>query len=194
MSIPVREKGTSWARLDPAAKKERLLLAAADVFAREGLDAPMPTVAAAAGSGVASIYRQFGSKRELLAALIVRRLRQVSEGAEHAADLEGSRWSALTGLLTSLVEQRSSDEYFGEAMLRVNDHPAVNAAKADAFAALERLLDDARNEGRLRADATIVDLQLLFAATRAARQIEPNAERRMLQLLIDGLDAGVHST
>jgi AcrR family transcriptional regulator len=190
MSIPVREKDTSWARLDQKAKKERLLLAAAEVFTREGLDAPMPTVAAAAGAGVASIYRQFGSKRELLAALIVRRLEHVTEGARQAANREGSRWSALTDLLTSLVEQRSPDEYFGEAMLRVNDHPAVNAATADAFAALERLLDDARNEGRLRPDATVLDLKLLFAATRTARHIEPDAERRMLHLLIDGLDAG----
>ena len=189
MSIPVREKETSWPRLDQTAKKERLLSAAAEVFARHGLDAPMPTVAAAAGAGVASIYRQFDSKRELLAALVVRRLEQVTEGAQRAADHEGSRWSSLTDILSSLVEQQSCDEYFGEAMLRVDGHPAVQAATADAFAALERLLDDARNEGRLRADTTVLDLQLLFAATRAARHIEPNAEKRMLHLIIDGLDA-----
>jgi AcrR family transcriptional regulator len=188
MSIPVRAKDTTWSGLDQAAKRERLLTAAAEVFAREGLDAPMPTVAAAAGAGVASIYRQFGSKRELLAALIARRLEHVTESARQAAHDDGSRWSALTNLLKSLIEQRSPDEYFGEAMLRIGDHPTVNAAKADAFAALERLLDDARKEGRLRPDATILDLQLLFAATRTARHIEPDAEKRMLHLIIDGLD------
>lgn len=188
MTIPVRAENTSWASLDQVAKKERLLVAAAEVFTREGLDAPMPTVAAAAGAGVASIYRQFGSKQELLAALIVRRLEYVTEAARQAADREGTRWSALTDLLTSLVEQRSPDEYFGDAMLRVHAHPAVDAAKKNTFAALERLLDDARREGRLRADASILDLQLLFAATRAARPIEPDAERRMLHLLIAGLE------
>ena len=189
MTIPVRAPVTSWASLDQAEKKERLLVAAAEVFTREGLDAPMPTVAAAAGAGVASIYRQFGSKHELLAALVVRRLEYVTEAARQAADREGTRWSALTDLLTSLVEQRSPDEYFGEAMLRVRAHPAVDGAKRDAFAALQRLLDDARREGRLRADASILDLQLLFAATRAARPIEPDAERRVLHLIIDGLEA-----
>ena len=47
-----------------------------------------------------------------------------------------------------------------------------------------------RAEGRLRSDATTLDLRLLFAATRAAKQVEPEAWRRMLELLIDALDAG----
>jgi hypothetical protein len=33
-----------------------------------------------------------------------------------------------------------------------------------------------------------VDLRLLFAATRAAKQVEPTAWRRMLELFIDALD------
>jgi len=50
-----------------------------------------------------------------------------------------------------------------------------------------RLLDAARAEGSLRADATTLDLKLLFAATRAAKQLEPDAWPRMLELLIDSL-------
>ncbi len=56
--------------------------------------------------------------------------------------------------------------------------------------ALERLLAAARAEGRLRADATTLDLRLLFAATRAAKGLEPGAWRRMLELGIDALEAG----
>ena len=63
-----------WSRLDPEAKRERLLNAATDVFARHGLDAPMSEVAEVAGAGVASIYRAFGSKHELLATLVTRRM------------------------------------------------------------------------------------------------------------------------
>ena len=70
---------TDWTTLDPASKTERLLSAAAEVFARQGLDAPMSEVADAAGAGVASVYRRFPSKRELLAALVVRRLEQIAE-------------------------------------------------------------------------------------------------------------------
>jgi AcrR family transcriptional regulator len=188
MSIPVREPGTSWPALDQPAKRERLLTAAAEVFARDGLDASMPAVAAAAGAGVASIYRQFDSKQDLLAALVVRRLEQVLEAAERAASREGSRWSALTELLSEIVEQQSGDEFFGEAMRKVDAHPTVRAASARTWAALEDLIADARAEGRLRADASLLDLRLLFAATRAARHLEPNLQARTLELLVDGLD------
>jgi AcrR family transcriptional regulator len=188
MSIPVREPGTSWPALDQTAKRERLLTAAAEVFTRDGLDASMPAVAAAAGAGVASVYRQFDSKQDLLAALVVRLLEQVLEAAERAASREGSRWSALTELLSEIVEQQSGDEFFGEAMRKVDAHKSVRAASARTYAALEELLADARAEGRLRADASLLDLRLLFAATRAARHLEPDLQARMLELLVDGLD------
>jgi AcrR family transcriptional regulator len=188
MSIPVPELDTSWPRLDQAAKKERLLVAAAEVFSRDGLEASMPAVATAAGAGVASVYRQFDSKHDLLAALVERRLDQVAEGAQRAASKEGTRWSVLTELLSNLVEQQSCDEFMGDAMRKVDRHPSVQAASKRAYAALEQLLADTRSEGRLRSDATILDLRLLFAGARAARHLEPNLQGRMLELLIDGLD------
>ena len=89
-------------------KRERLLGAAGRVFARDGLDAPMPTVAAEAGAGVASLYRQFPSKHELLAALVVRRLEQFTDATEEAAAREGDRWSVLTGLRSSSRPSRAT--------------------------------------------------------------------------------------
>jgi AcrR family transcriptional regulator len=193
MSIPVRAQPTSWPTLDQVEKRERLLTAAAEVFARDGLSASMPAVAAAAGAGVASVYRQFDSKLDLLAALVVRRLEQVAEAAQRAVIQEGSRWSALTELLSEIVEQQSCDEFFGEAMLKVDQHPTVRAASKRTYAALEELLSAARAEGRLRADASILDLRLLFAATRAARHLAPDLQGRMLELAIDGLDTAPRS-
>ena len=43
------------------------------LFAREGVDVSMPALAEAIGIGVGSIYRQVGSKDEIIAALVVRR-------------------------------------------------------------------------------------------------------------------------
>ncbi len=187
MSIPLLSP-SSWAALDAEAQRERLLTAAGAVFAREGLDAPMPAVAAAAGAGVASVYRQFPSKRELLAALVTRRLDQISSAARQAVTREGDRWSALVEMLWMLVERQSCDDFVGEARNTVSDHPDVQAATRRATTALEQLLAAARAEGRLRADATTLDLRLLFGATRAAKQAEPAEWQRMLTLLIDALD------
>jgi AcrR family transcriptional regulator len=189
MSIP--DPSTAyWSDLDAEDKRARLLRAAGEVFARDGLDAPMPAIAAAAGAGIGSVYRQFPSKRDLLAALVVERLKDSQDGAAAAlASIDGP-WVALTGLLWTLAERQAGDEVLGEAMATVSQHPSVRQALASTLEALERLLAAARTEGRLRADATTLDLRLLFAATRAAGQLEPGTWRRMLELGIDAMDAG----
>ena len=191
MGIPVLDElgadGRCWSELDAQEKRARLLRAAGEVFARDGLDAPMPAIAAAAGAGVGSVYRQFPSKHDLLAALVVERLQESERGAEAALAGGGDRWTALTGLLWTLAERQAADDVLGEAMATVSEHPAVVAAlRGDGDGARAPARRRARG-GRLRADATTLDLRLLFAATRAAGQLEAGAWRRMLELGIDAL-------
>jgi AcrR family transcriptional regulator len=149
----------------------------------------MSDVADAVGAGVASVYRRFPSKQALLAALVARRMDQIVTAARDACRRHGDRWSALIEMLTTVVERQAADDFLGEARAMVADDPDVIAATARATEAMERLLGSARAEGRLRADASTLDLRLLFAATRAAKQVEPEHWPRMLELLIDSLDA-----
>jgi AcrR family transcriptional regulator len=178
-----------WSDLDTDAKRARLLSTAGEVFARDGLDAPMPTIAAAAGAGVGSVYRQFPSKRELLAALVIERHEEVEQEVELALDGTEGPWQALTALLWAIAERQAADDVLGEAMVTVSEHPDVQDAVAATMHSLESLLDAAKAEGQLRPDATAMDLRLLFAATRAARRLESGAWRRMLELGIDALRA-----
>ncbi len=193
MIVPLPTPGICWSDLAAEEKRARLLVAAGEVFARDGVDAPMPAIAAAVGAGVGSVYRQFPSKTDLLAALVVERLQDIEDGAEAAlASTQGS-WEALIGLLWTLAERQAADDVLGEAMATVSEHTDVQQALASTTDALERLLVAARAEGRLRADATTLDLRLLFAATRAATQLQPDAWQRMLELGIDALDADARS-
>ena len=66
---------------------------------------------------------------------------------------------------------RRADDLIGEAMACVSTHADVEQALGGATIALEALLSAAKAEG-LRADATTLDLRLLFAATRAAERLE----------------------
>jgi AcrR family transcriptional regulator len=187
MPIPVtREK--AWPGLDTEGKRRCLLRAAGEVFARDGLDAPMPAVAAASGAGVASIYRLFPSKPDLLAALVVERLEEVEADALAALQAEESPRAALEGLLRAYVERQAKDDLVGEAMACVSSHPDVERALADTTVALEALLTAAKPEG-LRRDATTLDLRLLFAATRAAKELDGEASERVLALFMDALFA-----
>lgn len=188
MTIPLQTPASCWAELSAEDKRARLLRVAGEIFARDGLDAPIPVIAAAAGAGIGSVYRQFSSKRDLLAALVVERLSEAEKGADAALESAAGPWSALTGLLWALAERQAADDVLGEAMATVSEHPQVQLALERTTQALERLLAAARAEGRLRPDATTLDLRLLFAATRAAAQLESGAWRRMLELGIDALE------
>lgn len=189
MSIPVGglPANEAWATLSSEAKHERILDAASRLFSSEGIDASMPAVAAAAGAGVASVYRQFASKDDLLAGLVTRRIEFLIEAVREAEAAPGERWIGLTNLLETVVETQSVHDFLIEALEQVSDHSDVVTSKALLLAELDRLVAEARTEGRLRDDATGDDLLLVFSATRAALQLEPHSSRRMLTLLIDGL-------
>jgi len=179
----------NWSRLNTEEKHERILCAAGRVFARDGLDAPMPAVAAAAGAGVGSLYRQFPSKRDLLAALVIRRLLQTREAAVEAASRPADHWPALQEMLWLQVERHAADDFLGEAWIQVEDHEQVQVAARETQDAFAHLLDLARAEGGVRLDATAFDIRLLFVATRASRQVHDDAWQRVLELMIDGLAA-----
>jgi AcrR family transcriptional regulator len=189
LTTVAERRAASWSALSVEDKRERILSAAATVFSANGLEAPMSEVAAAAGAGVASIYRLFESKHGLFSALVIRRMGELEEiVAEAEATGGGNRWETFVLMLRTIVEKQSPEPFIAEARALVSDDPEVAEATARAAGAQERVLIAAREEGRMRADATGSDMRLMFAATRAARRLEPDSWSRMLQLLIDALD------
>jgi AcrR family transcriptional regulator len=181
--------GDLWSSLDHVGKRERLLSAAGELFARAGLDATMPAVAAAAGAGVGSVYRQFPSKEDLLAALVAQRLETAIVEIEQVIADDSDPWEALERLLWTFAERQGSDDVAAEAMAAVFEHPEVAERHARTDEALEAVLSAARSQGTLRSDARPRDVRLLLSSTRAARRIEADGWKRVLQLGLDGLRA-----
>jgi AcrR family transcriptional regulator len=176
-----------WSTLSTEQKHERILCAAGRLFARDGTSASMPAVATEAGAGIGSLYRQFPSKRDLMAALVVRRLLQTQAAAVEAAAQPGDHWQAMKQMLWVTVERHAADDFLGEAWNQVEDHKQVQVAANATTQAFAQLIDLARAEGGIRADATAFDIRMLFAATRASRQVHPDAWQRVLELMLDGL-------
>jgi AcrR family transcriptional regulator len=183
MAVPA----ANWAELEPDAKRARILAAAAELFAQEGLDAPMPALAAAIGAGVGSLYRCYPSKQDLVAALVVARLEETRTAVEAALAADGDAWQSLCEILWAIAERQAGDNLFGKATELVAGDPQVLRAKAAATAAFDELLARARAAGRSRSDANGRDVLLLFAATRAARAVDADGWRRVLELFLDAL-------
>jgi AcrR family transcriptional regulator len=181
MSIP-----PEWTGLSPAEKRERLLGAAEALFARDGLAAPMPAVAAAAGAGVGSLYRQFASKEDLVVALARQRMEHV-RGALDAALAEPDAWTGFENFVWAILEPYACDELIAQAIASVSGDAELEAARDAVTVKIGRLLDRALEQGTIRTDITPQDVHLVIVAARAARTVEPDAWRRMLELALDAL-------
>lgn len=176
----------AWGALAPGAKRERLLVAAERVFAEHGLEAPMPAVARAAGAGVGSLYRQFPSKEELVAALAERRL-GVLEAELDAALAEPSARAALEAFVWRVLGDDARDDVAAQAVATAGAAASVRRSRERVWALLDRLVASAREQGDLRADATRRDVTMVIVAGRAVRQADPAAWRRMVEVALDGL-------
>jgi AcrR family transcriptional regulator len=193
MAVPAQRKASGrseWSTLDADGKRSRLLEAAEAVFAQDGLEAPVPAIAAAAGAGVGSVYRAFASKDEIVAALAVHRLRWVQDRAGEALE-DPDSWSGLEGLLRTVAERQQADGVLAEALAAAFERPEVAEPLAAATAAAEAVLHRARRDGTVRADITTGDLRAVFAGLRAAEAAEPDGAARLLELVLDGLRAPV---
>jgi AcrR family transcriptional regulator len=180
------ERPADWAALDPEQKRQRLLDAAAGAFIREGLDAPMPAVAEAAGIGVGSLYRRYRSKEDLIAAIVVRQMEAVRAEVERADRAEDAG-EALERTVRHLVDRQATNKLLRAALAVTSDQRDVELAVGEVSLAWQRLLDRARQQGSIRRDATVADLRLVFAAAGAAGEVEDGGGDRILELLLEAL-------
>lgn len=183
MAIPVQ----AWSALSATEKQARTLAVAGELFARDGTDVTMPVLAAAIGVGVGSIYRQVGSKDELIAALVIERSAILR--ARFLAALEAEDpWMALTAAthatVDDCIEDALSQTAWNEAAFASE---AVRAARAEATAALAQMVERARAAGALRADASHEDLRLVFCALRELADIGPEPAHRLAELVLRGM-------
>jgi AcrR family transcriptional regulator len=175
-----------WGELEADEKRQRVLDVAKEVFAEQGLEATMPRVAAAAGIGVGSLYRCYESKEDLVAALVIRQLRLLQAEVSAAAEQEDA-WSAIEHSVRRIAERQATNKLLSGALSLMSDRRDVVMALGELSLAWQQLIDRAREEGTVRSDATVKDLRFMFAAARAADEVESGGRDRILTLLLEAL-------
>jgi len=178
-------------RGDAERNRARVMEAASGVFAEEGLSASMDDIARRAGLGKATIFRRFGDKNHLLAALACDRLTGMAElGEQLASDPDAG--SALRRFMAAAVEQQVSDRALCQAIGGLSRlEPDVHEAKSRLIRAADALLREAQHQGAIRTDLTTLDVMLLVAAISQAvaplHDYAPRLWRRYLDVVFDGL-------
>jgi AcrR family transcriptional regulator len=177
-------------RADALRNRERVIEAAAAVFADKGLEAGVPEIAARAGVGKATVYRSFPSKEHLVAAVACERLQWITALTTAALGREDAG-RAFEDVVIAIADQQATDRAVAGSLAADIHLPELDAARATTHAALEALVDRARATGALRHDATAAELRVLFTGVaqvlRADDVRDAAVWRRYGRLVADAL-------
>jgi AcrR family transcriptional regulator len=160
-------------RADAARNRERILAAAQKVFSEHGLEASVAEIARVAGVGKATVFRSYPTKEDLIAAIACDRVRWVVDLVNQALE-QPDAWVAFKELVATLAHRHATDLIHLEALAHETGPPLLSEARSAANAALRRLMEKAKAEGAMRADAAPEDIRLLFHGVTHAL---PEAER-----------------
>jgi AcrR family transcriptional regulator len=180
-------------RADARDNRTRILGAAEEVFGRAP-SASTDDVAKLAGVGIATVFRHFPTKVELLEAVLTVRLERLRNRAVQLAD-EAHPGSAFFDFFSQVVSEAASKLAIADALSASGSAVGQDARNAgqglrEAFG---NLLARAQHSGDVRADAEFPEVYaLLIGASRGATAVglEPAVRDRMLALLYDGLRPG----
>jgi AcrR family transcriptional regulator len=179
-------------RADAVRNRERVVAAAAAVFAERGVEASVPEVAARAGVGKATVYRSFPTKEHLIAAVAIERFAELERGARSrlgAAD----PWAAFGELLEEAADRQCRDRTLLGALTAGVPSDLLAEARASLWLAVAGLMARAQEQGRMRADVVPDDVRVLWAGTArvlaADGVADPEVWRRYAGLVLAALRA-----
>ncbi len=183
-------------RADAERNRERIVTAAARLFAEQGLSVPLEDVARAAGVGVATLYRRFPTRTDLAIAAFERNMTSYEDAVDKALN-NPCAWDGFRDLVYEVCALQASDP--GLRALLTTAFPAssvIEQRAAEAVAKLGEVIARAQQDGMLRPDIGVGDLVVMLLANtgvlEATRQHAPDAWRRFAALMVDSFRVGPH--
>ncbi len=181
--------GSPRLRADAIRNRDAILVAAREMFAEHGLGAPLEEIAARARVGIATLYRRFPSRQQLVAAALVHKVAKYADAAEAALAIDDP-WFGFCTYVQAICELQAGDR--GLADLLSMNLPAdeqVERLRRTAHDHTLTLVDRAKAAGKLREDFVGEDLLILLIANAAivhvTRSAAPAASRRLVALALE---------
>lgn len=177
-------------RADAARNRDAIVAVARDVFAEQGLEAPLEAIAARAGVGIATLYRRFPSREKLVAAALVDKVAEYTEAARHALATPDP-WDGFAGCVQRICELQAGDRGLSDLLsMTLSADEQVEELRRTANELLTTVIGRAKAAGALRQDFVREDLVLLLIATAGIMHVTgadaPGAWRRFVALALDG--------
>jgi len=176
-------------RADAQRNRARILEAAENVFAVEGIEVPVDLIAEKAGVGVGTLYRHFPTKEKLCEAVLLDRLSALTADARALADADDPK-AAFFGFVAHFVEEGAAKRDLIVAVMGAGMEVDTfsEAVKADLNDAIGVLLQRAQAVGAVRPDVRPDAVLALLGATCQAT-VHPGAAPAsdLLTIVCDGL-------
>jgi AcrR family transcriptional regulator len=176
-------------RSDALRNQLELVRAATAAVHREGLRVPMGTIAADAGVGVATLYRHFPTRDDLLNHLSHHSFEQVLANAR-AAEREGTTpTDSLRLFIDAAISQRN------ELVLPLHGGPPITSSatkvvRDEVHHIVQRIIDRGVADATLRPGITPRDIVVFGAMLAQPRPTDPDWDatcRRLLTTYLRGL-------
>ncbi|MFD7204332.1 TetR/AcrR family transcriptional regulator [Streptomyces sp. NPDC059893] len=180
-------------RSDAERNRARIIAAARTVFRRDGLSASMASVAREAEVGIATMFRRFPTKEELVAAVFADRMdAYVQATAEALANPDP--WQGFADYIETVCAMQAADRGFADVLtMSLPGAETLEACRAEAYEGFLELIARAKDSGDLREDFTSRDLVLLLMANAgvlsATDEDAPGAWRRPVAWMIQSFKA-----
>ena len=180
-------------RADARQNREKLLAAAAELFATSGVEVSLQAVADRAGVGIGTLYRHFPTRNTLVEATY---RNEVERLCDAAAELQHTRPPevALAEWMDRFVAYVAAKRGMADALqsITASNSELYPRTRAQLLEAITSLLEHATASGAIRADVEAEDVLRAMNAVWLVTDEPDWQERahRLLRLLMDGLRYG----
>ncbi|MEA4945158.1 MAG: TetR/AcrR family transcriptional regulator [Propionicimonas sp.] len=155
-------------RADARANREAVVEAAATQIATHGIDISLTAVAEQAGVGIATLYRNFPTRDDLIRAVLADlETRMLAILERFQPQLEGDSEAAWNGFVHAVAALRPGALVAAFAAEFVADHHVAQPLaekRIRSLAAVQQLLDQVKRAGLVRDDLTAARFQMGIAS------------------------------
>ena len=171
-------------RADAERNRLRIVDAARQVLAEQGLNAPMSEVARRAGVGIATLYRRFPTREGLITSVFAEKMNAYAKAMDDAL-ADPDPWHAFCAYIERVCAMQAEDHGFTEVLtLTFPTAKAFEEKRHRSYLGFNELIARAKDSGRLRPDFSAEDLVLLLMANAgvvaATGNAAPDAWRRLV--------------
>ncbi|MBA2810193.1 TetR/AcrR family transcriptional regulator [Streptomyces sp. KM273126] len=175
-------------RADAARNSEKILRAAREIYTESGPEASLEEVARRAGVGIATLYRRFPNKEELVRALLEQTVAEEMAPAIEAALHDKDHLRGLAALLEAAVSFAARERGILSALR--NSGSLASEISESFYEALILVTRRAQRAGRIRADLVPDDLHritVMALSVLGTMRADSDGWKRYVTLMIDGL-------